>query len=422
MRFTMNTQKLVKGGLNQAPGRHYTFASRMAKTPKSFIREILKVTANPEIISFAGGLPNPALIDVDGIRKAAAAVLEQEGRNVLQYSTTEGYLPLRQYIADRYKKRLGMSVTPEEILITNGSQQCLDLIGKIFIDPGDHISIERPGYLGAIQAFSLYEPVFHPIMLHEDGPDPGVLAQVLDTWPVRLFYGVPNSQNPSGITYTGKRRRELASVLKKKNTLFVEDDAYGELNFGGETMPSMREFLPDQTIITGSFSKILAPGMRLGWVVAPREIMESIIIAKQASDLHSNYLSQRIAYEYLCQQDIDDHIRKIRTAYKNQRDCMIQVIAEKFPESVTYTRPQGGIFIWVTLPEECSSMEVFENALEENVAVLPGTPFYIDGGGTSTMRLNFSNSTDEKIITGVGRLAKVIRRLCRKNQQHKSVV
>jgi len=408
----MIRQISVASDRNQAPGRHYTFASRMAKTPKSFIREILKVTANPEIISFAGGLPNPALIDVDGIRKAAAAVLEQEGRNALQYSTTEGYLPLRQYIADRYKKRLGLSVSPDEILITNGSQQCLDLIGKIFIDPGDHISIERPGYLGAIQAFSLYGPVFHPIVLHDDGPDPGMLAKVLDTWPVRLFYGVPNSQNPSGITYTGRRRRELASVLKKTNTLFIEDDAYGELNFGGETMPSMREFLPDQTIITGSFSKILAPGMRLGWVVAPREIMESIIIAKQASDLHSNYLSQRIAYEYLNQQDIDNHIRKIRTAYKNQRDCMIQVIAETFPESVTYTRPQGGMFIWITLPEGCSSMDVFKNALEENVAVLPGSPFYIDGGGTNTMRLNFSNSTDEKIITGVERLAKVIRRLC----------
>jgi 2-aminoadipate transaminase len=384
----------------------------MAKTPKSFIREILKVTANPEIISFAGGLPNPALIDVDGIRKAAAAVLEQDGRSVLQYSTTEGYLPLRQYIADRYKKRLGLSVSPDEILITNGSQQCLDLIGKVFIDEGDHVSLERPGYLGAIQAFSLYEPVFHPVTLHEDGPDSGMLAQVLDTWPVRLFYGVPNSQNPSGITYTGRRRREVASVMKKTDTLFIEDDAYGELNFGGEMMPSMREFLPDQTIITGSFSKILAPGMRLGWVVAPREIMESIVIAKQASDLHSNYLSQRIAYEYLTRQDIDDHIRKIRTAYKNQRDCMIQVISEEFPESVTYTKPQGGMFIWITLPDGCSSMEVFENALEENIAVLPGSPFYIDGGGADTLRLNFSNSTEEKIITGIGRLAKVIRRLC----------
>jgi 2-aminoadipate transaminase len=409
----MNMQTPVSPERNRTTERHYTFSSRMAKTPRSFIREILKVTADPEIISFAGGLPNPELIDVDGIRKAAAAVLERDGRNVLQYATTEGYLPLRQFIADRYKKRLGLSLSPEEILITNGSQQCLDLIGKILIDPGDHIAIERPGYLGAIQAFSLYEPVFHPIALHEDGPDPAVLAEVLDSSPIRLFYGIPNSQNPSGITYTSTRRREIASVMKTSSTLFIEDDAYGELNFEGETMSSMREFLPDRTIITGSFSKILAPGMRLGWVVAPREIMEALIIAKQASDLHSNYLSQRIASEYLAREDIDIHIRKIRTAYKNQCDRMIELITETFPESVTCTRPRGGMFVWITLPAGCSSMDVFENALKENVAVLPGSPFYVDGGGTNTLRLNFSNSTDEKIITGIGRLATVIRGLCR---------
>ena len=187
-------------------------------------------------------------------------MLEQEVRNVLQYSTTEGYLPLRQYIADRYKKRLGLSVSPDEILITSGSQQCLDLIGKIFIDPGDHISIERPGYLGAIQAFSLYEPVFHPVMLLEDGPDPAMLAQVLDTWPVRLFYGVPNSQNPTGITYTGRRRRELASVLKKTNTLFIEDDAYGELNFGGEMMPTCGNFYRIRQLSQEPFQRSLPRG------------------------------------------------------------------------------------------------------------------------------------------------------------------
>jgi len=409
----MNRQTSIDADRHPAPGHHFTFSSRMAKTPKSFIREILKVTTNPEIISFAGGLPNPALIDVDGIRKAAAAVLERDGRNVLQYSTTEGYLPLRQFIADRYKKRLGLSISPEEILITNGSQQCLDLIGKILIDPGDHIAIERPGYLGAIQAFSLYEPVFHPILLHEDGPDPAVIAHVLDTCPLRLFYGVPNSQNPSGITYTGTRRREIGSVMKTTTALFIEDDAYGELNFAGETLPSMREFLPDQTIMIGSFSKILAPGMRLGWVVAPPEIMDSLVIAKQASDLHSNYLSQRIVSEYLDHEDIDVHITKIRTAYKKQCDRMIGLIAATFPESVTCTRPHGGMFVWITLPEGCSSMDVFENALKENVAVLPGSPFYLDGGGTNTLRLNFSNSTDEKIVSGIGRLAKVIRDLCR---------
>jgi len=394
--------------------RQYAFAERMKKTPKSFIREILKVTENPAIISFAGGLPNPSLIDVDGITRAAAHVLTEDGKTALQYSTTEGYLPLREFIADRYKKRLGLSVSPAEILITNGSQQCLDLIGKIFIDKGDHVAIERPGYLGAIQAFSLYEPVFHPILLHEDGPDIAMLNAILSEFPVKLFYGVPNSQNPSGVTYPDKRRREIADTLQDHGTVFVEDDAYGELRFSGSAMPSMRKFLPDRTIITGSFSKILSPGMRMGWIVAPEPIMEQLVIAKQASDLHSNYLCQRIASRYLADSDIDTHIAKIQAAYKAQCDCMTASIRESFPESVTYTRPNGGMFVWVTLPDGVSSMEVFEQALKENVAVLPGIPFYIDGGGTNTLRLNFSNSTEEKIREGIGKLGRVITRLARK--------
>jgi 2-aminoadipate transaminase len=392
-------------------GRQYTFASRMAHTPKSFIREILKVTERPEIISFAGGLPNPSLIDVEGIRNAADTVLRLDGRTALQYSTTEGYLPLRQFIADRYKNRLELSISPEEILITNGSQQCLDLIGKILIDTGDHIALERPGYLGAIQAFSLYQPVFHPVTLLPDGPDISMLKYKCASHPIRLFYGVPNSQNPSGITYSGERRRELGSLFAKTDTLFVEDDAYGELNFSGQSLPSLWQYLPSQTIITGSFSKILAPGMRLGWVVAPPDVMEQLVIAKQASDLHSNYLSQRIAYEYLRQNTIDVHIRKIQEAYRHQSEVMIQAIQDTFPETVGYTRPGGGMFIWVTLPDGCSSMDVFEHALRENVAVLPGTPFYVDGGGTNTLRLNFSNAPDESITAGITRLATVIRRL-----------
>jgi 2-aminoadipate transaminase len=384
----------------------------MAKTPKSFIREILKVTQNPDIISFAGGLPNPELIDVDGIAQATARVLAEDGRSVLQYSTTEGYLPLRRFIADRYKKRLGLSVSPEEILITNGSQQCLDLIGKVFIGAGDPIAIERPGYLGAIQAFSLYEPVFHPVDLHNEGPDPAMLRNACRQNNLRFFYGVPNSQNPSGITYTEERRKEIADILAQTDTLYIEDDAYGELNFAGRSLPSFRTFLPDQTLITGSFSKILAPGMRLGWIVAPMAVMEQIIIAKQASDLHSNYLSQRIAGEYLQQGTIDTHITRIRQAYKRQCECMFDAIAETFPDSVTYTRPHGGMFIWITLPGGCSSLDVFDAALKEQVAVLPGTPFYVDGGGRSTLRLNFSNATEEKIITGISRLARVIKNQC----------
>ena len=403
------SQPFPQKGKETVTTRRYTFAPRMAKTPKSFIREILKVTERMEVISFAGGLPSPALIDVEGIRAACASVLEKDGKVALQYSTTEGYLPLRQFIADRYKKRLGLSVSPDDILITNGSQQCLDLIGKVIIGAGDHVAIERPGYLGAIQAFSLYEPVFHPVSLGNDGPDIDQLETIFSSSPVKMFYGVPNSQNPSGITYTRRNREEVARVMEEYGALFVEDDAYGELNFSGTSLPSLRTYLPGQTVITGSFSKILAPGMRMGWVVAPPAIIEQLVIAKQASDLHSNYLSQRIAYEYLTHQDIDIHIRKIREAYQHQCDVMLRMLRDEFPKTVSYTRPLGGMFIWVTLPAGCSSMEVFEQALKEDVAVLPGMPFYIDGGGADTIRLNFSNSTPENIVEGMGRLARVIR-------------
>jgi 2-aminoadipate transaminase len=407
----MNTQDHTILNSISKPEWGDVFASRMAKTPKSFIREILKVTEDPRIISFAGGLPSPALIDVEGIAQAAARVLAQDGRAALQYSTTEGYLPLRQFIADRYKKRLGIGVSTDEILITNGSQQCLDLIGKVFINAGDNVAIERPGYLGAIQAFSLYEPRFLPVNLLENGLDIAMLKNVVKNFQPKLFYGVPNSQNPSGITYSKDNRQDVAEVLGGTGTYFIEDDAYGELNFDGISLPSFREYIPEQTIITGSFSKILAPGMRLGWIVAPGPVMEQIIITKQASDLHSNYLCQRIAYEYLSHTDIDLHIRKIRQVYRQQCGLMQDLITEQFPADVRCTRPEGGMFLWITLPEGISSMDVFDAAIREQVAVLPGSPFYIDGGGNNTIRINFSNSSEEKIREGIGRLARVIRKL-----------
>ena len=402
-------QELVQNQDPKTLCRTYAFAQRMRNTPKSFIREILKVTENPGIISFAGGLPNPDLIDVGGIAEAAAAVLREDGRTALQYSTTEGYLPLRQYIADRYKKRLGLDIPPEEILITNGSQQCLDLIGKILIDPDDRVAIERPGYLGAIQVFSLYEPVFVPIELQPAGPDLAAFEAAMTGDGAKLFYCIPNSQNPTGITYSEERRKACADILAGTPTIVVEDDAYGELQFSGSSPRPFKKFLPDQTILTGSFSKIFSPGMRLGWVCAPPAIMDQLVVAKQASDLHSNYLSQRIASRYLEDNDIDAHIRKIRVAYKKQRDCMIAAMQKEMPDGVTWTNPEGGMFVWVTLPAGCSSMEVFSTALKEQVAVLPGIPFYVDGGGSDTLRLNFSNASPERIAEGIQRLGRVIR-------------
>jgi 2-aminoadipate transaminase len=386
------------------------FANRMGTSHKSFIREILKVTEDPKIISFAGGLPNPKFFPVKEIANASLKVLEENGENVLQYSTTEGYLPLREYIAERYRKKKELEVDPDEILITNGSQQGLDLIGKIFLDKGDQIVIERPGYLGAIQAFSMYEPIFQSIPLLDDGIDTDLLEKTFMRNRIKLFYAVPNFQNPSGITYSRQRRRDVANILKRHNAIFVEDDPYGELRFIGEDLPSMRAHLEDNIILLGSFSKILTPGLRLGWICAKKDIMERIIVAKQASDLHSNYLSQRIVHQYLVDNDIDKHIVKIRDAYKKRRDLMVSMIAEYFPEEIKYTKPEGGMFLWITLPDGISSLDLVDLAIKENVAFVPGKAFYVDGGGNNTLRLNFSNSDEEKIEEGIKRLAKIIKK------------
>ena len=375
---------------------------------KSFIREILKVTEDSNIISFAGGLPNPAFFPVKEIAEAAAKIFEMDGRNVLQYSTTEGYLPLRKYIAERYLKRNGLKIHPDQILITNGSQQGLDLIGKAFLNKGDGVVIESPGYLGAIQAFSIYEPIFKSVSLLDDGIDIDMLKKTVRDKQIKLVYTVPTFQNPSGITYSRQKRKDVANILEKHDVIFIEDNPYYELRFAGEDLPLIRNFREENSILLGSFSKIVSPGLRLGWICTTNEIMEKIIIAKQASDLHSNNLAQRIVYQYLIDNDIDEHIIKIREAYKIRRDLMVSMISEHFPEEIEFTKPEGGMFLWITLPEKISSLDLFEHAIKENVAFVPGNPFYVNGGGNNTLRLNFSNSDEEQIEIGIKRLANII--------------
>ena len=385
----------------------YRYAPRMGKTPRSFIREILKTTERPEVISFAGGLPNPECFDTAGIRDAAVAVLDEHGASALQYATTEGFPPLRRWIADRYRRRLGLEVSPDEILITNGSQQCLDLIGKVLLGPGDACAIERPGYLGAIQAFSLCEPAFVSVPLDAEGPDPDALAQAARDG-ARLFYGVPNSQNPSGTTWSVDRRGEVADALEGTGALLVEDDAYGELRFDGPPLASLRALAPERTLMTGSFSKVLAPGLRLGWCVAPPEVTHHLVTAKQASDLHSNTFAQQVAARYLAAAPIDANVARINDVYRRHRDLMLALAADLFPEEVSWTRPDGGMFVWLTLPAGSSSMALFEAALASNVAILPGLPFYTDGGGDRTVRLNFSNADEASIEEGMHRLARAL--------------
>ena len=387
------------------------FATRMNTIPKSFIREILKVTEKPEVISFAGGLPNPRLFPTEQLAQAASNVLAGDARSALQYSTSEGYQPLREYIAQRYLQKRGLTVSPDEILITNGSQQGLDLIGKVFLDKGDAVAIERPAYLGAIQALSTYEPRFCPIALQGDGVDIESLGQALDEQAVKLFHTVINFQNPSGLSYSRDRREELARLLGAHNLVVVEDDPYGELRFSGETPPSLRHWLADRTLMLGSFSKTVAPGLRMGWICAPQAITEKLVIAKQASDLHTNFLCQRILHEYLINNDIDEHIALITAQYRKGQGAMIAAIREHFPPEVRTTHPEGGMFLWVTLPESLSALDLFEHAVEEKVAFVPGTPFFVDGGGTHNMRLNFTNADEARIEEGIRRLGRIMKEL-----------
>jgi 2-aminoadipate transaminase len=387
------------------------FAERVATIPSSFIRDILKVTARPEVISFAGGLPNPAFFPVEAIHKATDSAMTKSGKAMLQYSTTEGFLPLREWISERYKSQQGLDISPDDILITNGSQQSIDLVGKIFLDKGDRVVLENPGYLGAIQSFSAYQPAFVTVELNEDGIDTVALEQaVLNTKP-KLVSTIPNFQNPTGISYSLEIRERVGDVLKSKNVVVIEDDPYGDLKFVNHRLPSLKHYLGNQLIQFGSFSKIVAPGLRLGWVAAHRSIIDKLNVAKQAADLHSNFFAQRVMFEYLSTNNIDTHIATICQAYKYQRDVMISAIGESLPSGLHHTMPEGGMFIWLTLPEGASSVKLLELALRRNVAFVPGKPFFANGGGENTMRLNFSNSDEQTIREGMRRLGEAVAEL-----------
>ena len=385
----------------------FRYARRLSCAPPSFLEELFRVSSDPAIISFAGGLPSTALIDCEGISRATHDVMEEEACIALQYTTTDGYRPLREFIAERYRTRLGLPATADEIQIVNGSQQCLDLFAKIFLDRGDHVGMERPGYLGAIEAFSLYEPVISSIPLEDEGLDLVQFKSLVESASPKFFYGIPNSQNPSGRTYSQENRRAVAEILDGSETVFYEDDAFGELFFDSRPRSPVKKYLPDQAVISGSFSKTIAPGMRIGWIYAPEEIIQRFNIVKQAADLHSNFLSQKILHRYLTTNNFDTHIRKIVSVYARKCHLMCDLFDDLMP-GVPHTRPVGGMFLLATLPRGLSSREVFDEGVRQNVAVLPGMPFYVDGGGNDTIRLNFSSASDEEIDTGMRRLARVI--------------
>lgn len=383
-------------------------AERMQGVPRSFIREILKVSLDPAIISFAGGLPNAAFFPVKEIQKATEKVFAKYGGSVLQYSKSEGDEQLRGLIAARYQEKKGLSISPENIIITNGSQQGLDLIGKVLLNRGDNVLIEEPGYLGAIQSLSLFQAHFLPVPMTDDGLDIAALAGVVRQSQVKMLYTVPAFQNPSGITYTDSNKDQVAACAREHRFVVVEDDPYSELRFAGEPGKSFAHFLPEQTVLLGSFSKIVSPGFRLGWIAAPAWLQEKLLIAKQAADLHTSSFAQKIMAEFLSDNNLDEHIAKITEAYGNQCRAMQSSLGRHFPKSIGFTKPEGGMFLWGRLPEGMDSMELFQTAVQEKVVFVPGNPFYTGNGPTSTFRFSFSCVDTATIEEGVKRMAKAL--------------
>lgn len=380
-------------------------------TPPSFVRGILKAASDPSVISFAGGLPNPISFPQEELLESTERVVKTYGSNVFQYSITAGLPELRQYIADRYNRIFHLNLTIDNILITTGSQQALDLIGKVLLDKGDGVIVEKPTYLAAIQAFSMHQPVFYPVELTRDGMNPDQLQKALQN-PVKFIYAIPDFQNPTGLTYSAENRKSIYEILKDHGVVLIEDDPYGELRFDGERLPYIGAGKLPNSILLGTFSKTVTPGMRTGFIISEnKELLKCLSIAKEASDLHTNVFSQYLIWDYLKNNDLDMHIAKIKALYKKQAQTMMDAMEQYFPPAVTYTKPHGGMFLWVTLPEGVSAMSLFPKALEKKVAFVPGDPFYIGTKNANTMRLNYTNADCETIAEGIHRLGDLLKEI-----------
>jgi 2-aminoadipate transaminase len=387
------------------------YASRAEGMRASDIREILKVTALPEVISLAGGLPAPELFPIDEYRRAFEWVLESDGALALQYGPSEGYRPLRDFLAERLS-RAGIRCSCDDLLITNGSQQALDLIAKITLDPGDAVLVEKPTYLGALQAFNQYQPSYAMASMDEDGMCTDEVEQLLSSnRRIKFIYAIPNFQNPTGRTMSLERRRRLVELAGHYGVPIVEDDPYGELRYEGEAVPSLKSLDTTGCVIyLGTFSKILAPGLRLGWAVAAPEAMEALLHGKQPSDLHTGMAQQMATYEVIKNGYLEHHVEEIKAFYKERRDVMLRALEEHFPSEAHFTRPDGGLFVWAELPRHIDTRELLMDAVQEKVAFVPGQGFHPDNSGTNTMRLNFSNVPPDQLREGVRRLGNAIQR------------
>lgn len=411
------------------------YAQRNQRMGRSMIRELLKIAVDPQIISFAGGLPAPELFPVTQLQEAACRVLSERGAQALQYGQTEGYLPLRQFICERMN-RYGIKSEPSNVFITTGSQQALDLIGKLLINPGDRVLVEEPTYLGALQAWNAYQAEYISVASDDNGLRTELLENALRIGP-KFMYVLPNFQNPGGTTVPMERRLDLVRLSNKYGIPLVEDDPYGALRYEGEHLPPLvaldadfqtesglngHGYMEGNVIYLGTFSKTLAPGLRLGWVVAPIEVIDQLVMAKQGTDLHSSSLDQMLAYEALKTGFLDEHIRLIRQVYGERRDVMLQALERYFPEGCSWTHPEGGLFLWARVPEWIDTGELMQEAVAARVAYVPGFAFYTDTNrGRNTMRLNFSNAQPAQIEEGIQRLGNLLKEKIRRHNRLEAV-
>nr|WP_312214895.1 PLP-dependent aminotransferase family protein [Clostridioides sp.] len=387
------------------------FARRMQGLKGSEIRELLKLTQQPQIISFAGGMPAPEMFPVEEMKKVSVAVLEESGRVAMQYATTEGYEPLREKIAQRMNDKYQSSVNKDDILITSGSQQGLDFAGKVFIDEGDVILCESPSYLGAINAFKSYQPEFIDVPTDDGGMVMEELDKILATTDkVKMIYVIPDFQNPTGRTWSLDRRNKFMEIVNKYEIPVIEDNPYGELRFEGDYLPSLKSLdTKGLVIFLGTFSKIFCPGYRIGWTCASPEILTKFNFAKQGSDLQSSTISQMELSKFMDMYSLDDHINNIKNVYVKRRDVMLKTMKEEFPEGVKFTHPEGGLFTWVEIPDHLNTRDLLHKCLEKNVAYVAGGGFFPNGGVSNTFRLNYSNMPEEKIVKGIKSIAEVLK-------------
>ncbi len=379
------------------------FAKRTRNMKPSSIREILKLTQKSEVISFAGGLPAPGLFPVEKLHEAASKVLLETGAEALQYGPTEGYTPLRKWVASRFE-----GVSAENVQIVSGSQQGLDLVAKVFFDPGDRVVVSAPTYMGALRAFDAYQVGYLTVECDDEGMLPEALEEALKQNP-KMIYVIPNFDNPTGISMSLERREALVRLARRYGVPVFEDNPYGELRFEGEELPHLFDLAPDIVVHAGTFSKIMVPGFRLAWLVAQPEVLTLVVRAKQAADLHTSTYTQMIAYETSKDGYMDEQIGRVRDYYKNQRALMLKALDTHFPAEVSWTRPKGGMFLWATLPDGMNATELAFEAVKQNVAYVPGESFYANGGGENTLRLSYSVATPEQIDEGMQRLGEVFK-------------